>query len=406
MPLLSVDEALQHLLAAIHVLGSETIALENSLGRALSEPIEALLTQPPFDSSAMDGYACRAEDVNTIPCRLKIVGESAAGHSFSGHINKGQAIRIFTGAPVPGDADSVIIQENTTRVDSGTVEFLQPLIKGQNIRPAGGDFKKGETVLEQGHVMTPASLALAAAAGHATINVVRAPRVGVLSTGDELVPAGTRPGPDQIIASNAYGLSAVLRACRAEVIDLGIAADNKEAIKAAIAKAREQKVDLILSSGGVSVGDYDLVQTVLQEEGMVLDFWKIAMRPGKPLMFGKLPDATLVIGLPGNPASSLTTCQLFVIPVLEKLSGRPYKPDIRRAKLNGTLKANGDRRHYIRAVLKENNDGTYSVTPATSHDSSLLKIMAHSNCLIVHNENAKELNKGDECKVFIPNGGL
>lgn len=405
MSLLSVDDALQRLLDAINVLDSETVLLEESLGRALAEPVKALLTQPPFHSSAMDGYAIRAEDITSLPCQLKIVGEAAAGHSFNGSIGKGEAVRIFTGAPVPVDADTVIIQEETIRHDN-MVEILKAIIPGQNIRPAGGDFHIDETILERGHVMTPASLALAAAAGLARVPVVRHPRIGVLSTGDELVPAGTRPGPDQIVASNAYGLTAILQTCQVEVIDLGIAKDNKESIKAAVSQARKQKADLIVSSGGVSVGDYDLVQTVLKEEGMALDFWKIAMRPGKPLMFGKFPDSMLVIGLPGNPVSSLTTCQLFVVPVLEKLSGRPPRADTRRAKLTAGLKANGERRHYMRGFLEQSQDGSYTVTPATNHDSSLLKIMAHSNCLIVQYENTEALNPGDECTVFIPGGGL
>lgn len=408
MALLSVDDALARLLARTGTLASETVPLQEAGGRVLANPVIAALTQPPFAASAMDGYALRAYDTQNAPTCLKIIGEAAAGHRFNGMINPGEAVRIFTGAPVPETADTVVMQEKTRRVDDTTVEISEPAAANKNIRPAGGDFKEGETLLPRGHIMTPAALALAAAAGYGTVDVVRRPRVAILSTGDELVAAGTKPGANQIIASNVYGIGEIARLHGAEIIDLGIAPDNRKAIRDAVDAAIRQKADILVTSGGVSVGDYDLVQDVLREAGMVLDFWKLAMRPGKPLMSGELAanPPIKVLGLPGNPVASLVTAHLFLVPMIETMSGRNHVPQILAAKLGLPLAANSLRRHYIRAFAKRDAEGELAALPLTNQDSSLLSVMTRANCLIVQEADTPELAKGSLCQILLLNSGL
>jgi len=405
---LTVDEAVEAILNKTQRLNSETVGIDHAHSRVLAKPLTAKLTQPPFNASAMDGYALHYSDIATIPARLRLVGESAAGSRYTGTIKQGEAVRIFTGAPVPDDADTVVIQEKTNRIDDQYVEIIEESGINQNIRPLGGDFKRGQTLLGEGHFLTPSAIALIAASGHDTVTVIRRPRIAILATGDELVPAGGTPGPDQIIASNSYGLTDIAQFYGAEVINLGIANDNKEAIKSAVLKAQESKADLLLTSGGVSVGDYDLVQVVLKECGMTLDFWKIAMRPGKPLMFGELSGShpLLVMGLPGNPISSLVCAQLFLVPLLNKMAGRRYRQNIISARLTKALPANGPRRHYIRTVLERDENGVFLATPQSSQDSSLLSLMAVANGLIVHEKEAASLKAGDSCRVFIPETGL
>lgn len=403
MALLSVDDALARLLAGTSVLASETVPLHEAGGRVLATPVVAVLTQPPFAASAMDGYALHACDIQNTPVRLAIIGEAAAGHAFSGKIGAGEAVRIFTGAPVPDTADTIIVQEKTKRIDDTTVEISESAALNKNIRPVGGDFKQEDTVLPRGQVLTPAALALAAAAGHDAVEVIGRPRVAILSTGDELVPAGTRPGANRIVASNAYGIGEIARLHGTEIINLGIAPDEHKAICRAVDEAIRQKTDILVISGGVSAGDYDLVQDVLKEAGMVPDFWKIAMRPGKPLMSGILP-ANLplrVLGLPGNPVSSLVTAHVFLVPVIEKMSGRTYAPQILTASLKSPLAANGSRRHYIRAIAQHDTEGEITVTPLANQDSSLLSVMAQSNCLIVHEADAPEQTKGGRCQILL-----
>lgn len=408
MALLSVDDALARLLAKTGMLASETVPLQEAGGRVLAGSVIAALTQPPFAASAMDGYALRAYDTQNTPARFKIIGEAAAGHRFNGMINPGEAVRIFTGAPVPETADTVVMQEKTRRINDTIVEISEPAAADKNIRPAGGDFKEGETLLPCGHIMTPAALALAAAAGYGSVDVVRRPRVAILSTGDELVAAGAKPGANQIIASNVYGIGEIARLHGAEIIDLGIAPDKHKAISSAIDEAIQQKADILVTSGGVSVGDYDLVQDVLRESGMVLDFWKLAMRPGKPLMSGELAanPPVKVLGLPGNPVASLITAHLFLVPMIETMSGRNHVPQFLAAKLGLPLAANGPRRHYIRAVAKRNAEGELTVLPLAHQDSSLLSVMARANCLIAQEADTPELAKGSLCQIMLLNPGL
>ena len=298
---------------------SETVALAQARGRTLAADLAARRTQPPADVSAMDGYALRAADLADIPATLAVVGMSSAGHRFEGAVGTGEAVRIFTGAPVPAGADTVLIQENTRR-EGDLVIALQGERKGRHIRAAGLDFSQGEVLLETGRRMGAAELALAAAMNHATLAVTRAPRVALLATGDELVKPGDNPGPDQIVASNSYAVAAYAEAAGAEVIDLGIAGDSYPALEAAIRAARTAKADVLVTLGGASVGDHDLVQSALAREGMELGFWRIAMRPGKPLMHGRLGDMH-ILGLPGNPVSAIVCAVLFLVPLVRALCG-------------------------------------------------------------------------------------
>jgi len=403
MTLLSVEEALEILLADIRPLTAQTVPLRQAGGRILARDAAATLTQPPFAASAMDGYALRAQDVQTAPVPLKIVGEAAAGHSFDGEIKQGEAVRIFTGAPVPDDADTVIMQEMTEQPDEQTVMVLSPMKVNKNIRPMGGDFHQGDIVLHAGQLLTPAALALAAASGHAALKVVTRPKVAILSTGDELVVPGTKPAANQIIASNASGLAEIARLHGAEVVDLGIAADSRQEIRQAIARAADQQADILLTSGGVSVGDYDLVQDVLKEAGMIPAFWKIAMRPGKPLMSGTLPGShpVRVLGLPGNPVSCLLTAQLFFVPLVARLAGKHYKAPLMTGYLTRPLAANGARRHYIRACVEKNETGGRAVTPLDNQDSSLLSVLTKANCLIVHEADAPALPESSACTILL-----
>ena len=405
MPLINVDESLKRLLAATHTLESELTPLaEIGEAQVLAQDVIAELTEPPFRSSAMDGYAIRYQDYEQNR-EFDLVGESSAGKGYSGKIGKNEAVRIFTGAPVPDDADTVIIQEDA-KLEGNRVSFTKAPEAGANIRPRGGNFQKGDSVLEKGRIMTPSALALCASTGHGAVEVVKRPKIAILATGNELVEAGEIPGKDQIVCSNSYGLAYLVRAHHCDVVDLGIARDNEESIREKIDRARKEKVDLLVTSGGVSVGKYDLVQTVLKSEGMKLDFWKVAMRPGKPLMFGVLPDdhKMLVLGLPGNPVSSMVCGHIFLVPILEKLSGRNYRPHIEDALLAVPLPENGPRRHFVRANLTVNSKGERWVTPVRSQDSSLIRLMANADCLIIREENGTPLQVGEPCRIFIPEG--
>ncbi|HEY4192064.1 MAG TPA: gephyrin-like molybdotransferase Glp, partial [Mesorhizobium sp.] len=381
MGLIPVAEALAHLLDGVEPLPGESVPLSQAMDRVLSEPIMALRTQPPFDASAMDGYAVRAEDIATLPARLAVVGTAPAGRGFTGRVGQGETVRLFTGAPVPAGADTVVIQENVHDLGNGIIEVLQPAAKGINIRRAGLDFAKGDLLLEKGRQLDPAALALAASANHPSLKVVRQPLVAIIATGDELLAPGSEPGPGQIISSNAYGVAAVAHSVGARSLDLGIAPDRKEAIAALMRQAVDAGADVLVTLGGASVGDHDLVHDVLTGEGMVLDFWKVAMRPGKPLMSGRL-DNIRCIGLPGNPVASLVCSQLFLKPLLARLGGRPHRADLRAAKLGAAMAANDHRQDYIRATLREEEDGPVA-TPFGIQDSSMLRRLADAHCLIV-----------------------
>jgi len=397
-PLLAVDEALRRLLADADPVGAETVALADGADRVLAEPLKALRTQPPFPASAMDGYAVRSSDLK-VGNRLAVIGEAPAGAPFADGIGEGQAVRIFTGAPVPDGADTILIQENARRIDANTVEVIETVDAGRHIRKAGLDFRQGEILLERHRVLDAAALSLAASANHTTLPVVRRPLVAIIATGDELLPPGSVPGPGQIISSNAYGVSAIARATGADAVDLGIVRDRKDEMSVRIGEALEAGADIVVTLGGASVGDHDLVHAVLTAKGMQLDFWKIAMRPGKPLMFGRL-GATRVIGLPGNPVASLVCSNLFLKPLIARLAGRPHTADIRPAELAVAMDANDVRQDYVRAAISHGPGGLVA-KPFGIQDSSMLKILADSNGLIIRPPFAPAATAGTPVQVLM-----
>jgi len=398
MALLPVADALQRLLDGAGPGTGEAVPLAEAADRVLAEPIYALRTQPPFDASAMDGYAARSVDVKNVPVTLKVVGEAPAGRRFAGKVEPGQAVRIFTGAPLPDGADTIVIQENTRKLDGNAVEVTETVDVGRHIRRRGLDFAEGDLLLEKGRTLDAGALSLAAAANHPRLTVVKKPLLAIIATGDELLPPGSKPGPDQIIASNTYGVAAVARAAGADVLDLGIAPDRKEAISALIKRALDANADVIVTLGGASVGDHDFIHDVLTGEGVKLDFWKIAMRPGKPLMFGRL-GRTRCIGLPGNPVASLVCSHLFLKPLLARLGGRHYAPDIREAFLGSAMPANDLRQDYVRAVLRDDETGPV-VTPFNVQDSSMLRTFAEANALIIREPFASTAEAGAPCTVL------
>ncbi|BCM19671.1 gephyrin-like molybdotransferase Glp [Mesorhizobium sp. J8] len=399
MALVPVAEALERLLDSVAPLPGESIPLADAAGRVLAEPVVALRTQPPFNASAMDGYAARSADVAAAPAWLEVIGMAPAGRGFSGTVGDGQAVRIFTGAPLPEGADTIVIQENVRDLGSGRIEVTEPTAQARNVRRRGLDFVEGDVLLEKGRVLDAAALSLAASANHPALNVVRRPLVAIIATGDELLPPGSTLGPDQIISSNAYGVAAAAQSVGARALDLGIAADRKEAIAALVRKAVEANADVIVTLGGASVGDHDLIHDVLTGEGMKLDFWKIAMRPGKPLMFGRLGNVRC-IGLPGNPVASIVCSQLFLKPLLARLGGRDHKQDVRTARLGAAMQANDLRQDYVRAVVRD-NDGTLVATPFGIQDSSMLRMLADANGLIVREPFAPAAETGAECRVLM-----
>ena len=399
MALMPVPEALARLLDGTAPLPGETVTIDKAAWRVLASDIAALRTQPPFDASAMDGYAVRAADVASAPVSLRIIGEAPAGKGFKGQVGPGEAVRIFTGAPVPQGADAVLIQENARAVSPVEVEALEPVAALRNIRRAGLDFRTGEPLLEAGRILDAAALSLAAAANHATLPVVRRPRVAILATGDELLPPGSETGPDQIIASNAYGVAAIVERTGGVPLDLGIVRDDRSAIDAAVRRAIDAGADVIVTLGGASVGDHDLVREVLTSAGMSLDFWKIAMRPGKPLMFGRLGEVR-VLGLPGNPVASLVCSHLFVAPLVARLAGRPHALDLRDAVLGVGMSENDQREDYVRA-RGEWRDGHLVASPFPVQDSSMLRTLAEANILIVRPPFAPAAPAGSPCRVVM-----
>ncbi len=400
MSLLSVVDAKERLLSkARPVVAAETVSLAGADGRVLAADLAARLTQPPFDASAMDGYALRREDAPEPGADLKLIGTSAAGHAFDGVVGRGETVRIFTGAPVPPGADSVLLQEDAGKIEGG-IRTTFPVRQGQHIRPRGQDFVEGEAVLSAGTILDFSRLTVAAGMNHAALNVLRKPLVALLATGDELLPPGSVPAPAQIIASSTFGIAALARRAGAEVLDLGIVPDDTAAITAAVQRAREAKADVIVTLGGASVGDHDLVQATLLGVGMQLDFWRIAMRPGKPLMVGSLGE-THVLGLPGNPVSSLVCGVLFLEPLIRKLASLPPVRRDATAETSVTLKANDQRQDYIRARLLTSSTGMLMAEPFGKQDSSMMKIFAQADCLIVRPPHAPELPTGGPCPVLL-----
>ena len=398
MALLPVAEALERMLVDVRDCGIETVPLAEAAGRVLAEPLVALRTQPPFPASAMDGYAVRASDVETTPARLSMKGAAAAGRQFGGSVATGEAVRIFTGAPVPEGADTIAIQENVRVIDETTIEVLESVAAHRHIRARGLDFSEGDRLLQRGRTLDPAALSLAAAANYPHLPVIKRPLVAIIATGDELLPPGSIVGPDQIIASNSYGVAAIALQAGAQVLDLGIVPDRLELIEASISKALAAGADVVVTLGGASVGDHDLVHRALNGLGMELGFWKIAMRPGKPLMFGLL-DNTRCLGLPGNPVASLVCSHLFLKPLLARLAGRPDVDETIDAILGADMPANDIRQDYVRAHLVQTERGP-SATPFNTQDSSMLKTMAEARCLIIREPHAPAAPAGTRCRVL------
>jgi molybdopterin molybdotransferase len=377
MSMIGVAEAHARLMRLFAPLPSEVVPIAEAAGRVLAEAVEARRTQPPFASSAMDGYAVRAADVSR-DAPLSVIGESAAGRRFDGVVGQGEAVRIFTGAAMPEGADAVVIQEETERTGD-TIAPTGAVAAGANIRPAGIDFREGARIAAPRR-LTGRDVSLLAAMNVARIPVARRPEIAIIATGDELVMPGEEPGPDQIVASNHFALKAEFEARGAVVRVLPIARDTTESLTAAFGLACG--ADLIVTLGGASVGDYDLVRKTALAEGLELDFYKVAMRPGKPLMAGRL-DGTPLVGLPGNPVSAIVCGRLFLAPAIDRLQGLPSDPEIPLpARLAEALGPNGPRQHYMRARVEADGAG-WLCTPFDRQDSSLLSVLSEANALLV-----------------------
>jgi molybdopterin molybdotransferase len=401
MALLPVDEALRRVLAGVAgPVEAESVALFECHGRTLAQDVAATRTQPPFPASAMDGYAVRAADVAGAPVVLDVIGESAAGRRFAGTVGPGQAVRIFTGAPVPDGADAIAIQENAQPLDESRVRIREPAAAGRFVRPAGLDFREGEVLLRAGATIDARDIALAAAMNHARLSVRRRPRVAIIATGDELVLPGENPGPDQIVASNIFAVAAIVAKAGGEAIDCGIARDTREDVARVVAIAREASPDILLTLGGASVGEHDLVQEVLTGLGLELGFWRIAMRPGKPLIHGRL-GGMLYLGLPGNPVASMICTVLFVVPAIRALLGNVASwPPTETAVLADDLAANDLRQDYLRATLDHRPGELPLVTPFAKQDSSMLGLLARADALVIRAAHAPASHAGESVEII------
>lgn len=402
MSLMPVEQALEIISQNFSRLEKETIPLADALGRTAAGDHFAAITQPPFDASAMDGYALRAEDVITCPTDLTVIGEVPAGKSYDGEILPETAVRIFTGGPVPKGADTVIMQENTERLSEETVRIVIGAEMGRNIRPAGNDFSEGQRLVDAGTVLTSRHIGMMAAANISAVEVTRKPRIALLSTGDELVNVGDSVGPNQIISSNNLLLSTLIMENGGDPIDLGIARDNAASLeeKIALLKATDN-VDLFITIGGASVGDHDLVQKILGQHGLKVNFWKIAIRPGKPMIFGEFNHGPM-IGLPGNPASAYVCAINFMLPALHIMLGRETIGAPKSvATLAHDLAENATRQDYMRAHYVENANGTKVVTATPRQDSAKLSTLAHANCLLVRPPHAPKATKGEHVDILL-----
>ena len=393
-PLIPVADALARVLDGVTPSDPESVRLGDALGRTLAAPLKAKLTHPPFDASSMDGYAVRAADITSPPTTLALLGVSAAGRPFAGKLDAGHAIRIFTGAPVPDGADAVVIQEDTradgTENGGTAITILAPANRGDNIRCRGQDFAEGQTVLRRGRRLGPREILMCATSGHANIPVIRKPTVAILATGDELVEPGTALAPGQITSSNSYGLAALITAAGGHAQILGIARDTHASLAEKFAACAN--ADILVTTGGASVGDHDLVRPALEAAGAKLDFYKIAMRPGKPTVFGTRPRSNQktpqrILGLPGNPLSAMIGARVFLIPLIAALLGRPEALRTVPATLAAPLPPNGPRDHYMRATL-DTSTIPPRATPLPNQDSSLVSGLTQADCLLVVPANA------------------
>ena len=402
--MISVEEALSRLLEPLEPLPPEQVSIVDALGRVLAEDVAARRTQPPFAVSAMDGYAVRAEDVSTVPVELRIVAEVPAGAGFGGHVGAGETARIFTGAPLPEGTDTIVIQEDTER-DGSRVRMLEGAPRGRYVRREGLDFGEGDVLLRAGRRLTARDIGLLAAMNRPWLFVHRRPRIGILSTGDEIVMPGDPIGPHQIVSSNSLALAAFVTACGGIPVSAGNAPDDPEALRRIAAAT--SGVDLLVTTGGASVGEHDLVRDALAADGLELDFWQIAMRPGKPLMVGRY-RGTPMLGLPGNPVSTLVCALLFLKPALDRLGGvSPSAESTPAARLGVALAKNDRRQDYLRSRLARAADGTLEVFPFDVQDSSMMRLLAAADCLVVRPPSAPAVAAGATVPVVpFPGGAL
>ncbi len=395
--MISVAEALSRILGPIRPLPTEVVPIARARGRALAEDVRARVTQPPKDVSAMDGYAVRAEDLCEVPARLRVIGEAPAGGAHDGALGPGEAVRIFTGGPVPAGADAIVIQEGTENAGEGEIEVRESVAVGTYIRPAGLDFVEGQVGVGAGTRLGARDIGLAAAMNVPWLTVRRRPRIALLATGDEIVRPGEPIAENQIVSSNTLALAALVEGAGGEAIDLGIARDDMASIDRLVDGARG--ADILVTLGGASVGDHDLVRDALAERGLELDFWRIAMRPGKPLMFGLL-DRMVMLGLPGNPVSSLVCGTIFLRPAIRALLGLEPASEARaRARLGRDLAENDRREDYLRAELRRDGEGAQIATPFQKQDSSMLSLLARAHCLVVRPPHAPAIKAGEEVDI-------
>ncbi len=393
--MLSIEEALDKIRSGIAPLATEEIFVADALGRVLAEDVIATLSHPPQAVSAMDGYAVRAEDVAKVPATLTRIGEAAAGHEFAGEVGPGECTRIFTGGALPRGADCIVIQEDTD-VDGDRITIKEAASPGAWVRAEGLDFAAGRVLLQAGRVMTARDVGLAAAAGATWVRVRRKPRIAILSTGDEIVMPGAPMRPDQIVSSNSVALVAYAQVLGAEGTSIGVAEDRPESLRERLKDAAGY--DILVTSGGASVGDHDLVQSVFGDEGLELGFYKIAMRPGKPLIFGTIGD-TYLLGLPGNPVSTGVTSALFLKAAVERMLGIEPGPLYQAARLGRDLKPNGKRLDFMRARLEANDSELPTATPFERQDSSMMALFADAGCLVMREIGAPAAKTGDIVKI-------
>jgi len=401
--MIPVAEALARVTAGVRPVASEQVALVDALGRVLAEDVASRLSHPPAAVSSMDGYAVRAADVATVPAKLSLIGESAAGAGFKGKLGARECVRIFTGAPLPEGADAVVIQEDA-EASGNTVTMNESVTPGKWVRPAGLDFKAGEVLLKAGQILSARDIGLAAAMNVPWLKVRRRPRVAIIATGDEVVMPGDPLGPDQIVSSNSVALAAYVKALGGEPINLGIARDTEDSLHALLAGVKG--ADLLVTSGGASVGDYDLVRRVLGQEGLEINFYTIAMRPGKPLIFGRLGEVPM-LGLPGNPVSAGVCSVIFLKPAIEVMLGirRDDRP-APTALLGRDLSENDKREDYLRAALSVEADGQLVATPFAKQDSSMMAFLAQADCLVVRPPFAPPAKKGERVRIVPLRHGL
>jgi molybdopterin molybdotransferase len=396
--MISVDEALDRIFLQLDAPAAESVPLARAHRRVLAAPLLATHSQPPFDASAMDGYAVRAAEV--VPDHpLKLAGTSQAGARFVGMMEHGQCVRIFTGAPMPIGADAVVMQELAT-ASGNQVSFTRPVTPGTSVRRHGMDFTRGQQLLAAVVTLTPAMLSLAASANQPSLSVTKRPKLAILATGDELVAPGAARGADQIVASNSYGLVPLLGGYCEKIVDLGIVPDDKKKLEQALLGAFDYGADIVVTTGGASVGERDYVQEVLVDLGVKLDFWKLRMRPGKPLMFGTR-GSTLIFGLPGNPVSAMVTAIVILRPALRQMTGHndPFWPML-SVPLATDLPPNGDRRHFRRGTFLRNELGLLEVLPIAETDSSHTSSLAMADALIVQIEDHPGAAAGDIVEVI------